>query len=362
MKLLYVTSIVQPSILANRKQIIETAKALHSLLGDNIKLGIHSTDKQLPLPYVLFGGSHRSVILGLRYALHIRKNAFTHVYCREEKLFVMMRLYARLLQVHAKFFFEAHTVDGEFFFRGSVRLADGIVVITKSIKDDLVALGIAPERIIVVPDAVSPEQFFLSVPKKEARAEIGVSQDGLLIVYAGSFGYYHSWKGVDTLLEASKQGDSTWRFLLIGGRDDEVKFWRKRYSSSRIDIRNHLESDMVAKALRAADILVIPNKPGNETSERYTSPLKLFEYMASGTPIVASNLPSMQEVVSEEEAVFFEPGNSRSLVQAIQSVVNDPVSAQKRAEAAREKVQNYTWNKRAQTILGFLNTINALEA
>ena len=110
----------------------------------------------------------------------------------------------------------------------------------------------------------------------------------------------------------------------------------------------------IPQYLRAADVLVLPNKDGFAMSERHTSPLKLFEYMASGRPIVSSDLPSIREVLSEEEAVFFKPNSSESLLEALHFVLSHPEDADKKARRALEKAKRFTWSARGEQALAVM--------
>jgi glycosyltransferase involved in cell wall biosynthesis len=106
--------------------------------------------------------------------------------------------------------------------------------------------------------------------------------------------------------------------------------------------------------LKASDLLVLPNKKGDRVSERYTSPLKLFEYMASGTAIVASDLPSIREVVDEESAWFFSSNDSESLVATIRTALFEKERSFRKAERAKEVVKGYTWQRRGEMIKRFI--------
>ena len=89
-------------------------------------------------------------------------------------------------------------------------------------------------------------------------------------------------------------------------------------------------------------------------SEQHTSPLKLFEYMASSRPIVASDLLSLREVLTEKEAVFFKPNDPADLALKIKEVLANPTLAGQISQNARQKVQNYTWSNRAQHAIDFV--------
>lgn len=106
--------------------------------------------------------------------------------------------------------------------------------------------------------------------------------------------------------------------------------------------------------LKAADVLVLPNSAKEKISRFYTSPLKLFEYMASGTPIVASDLPSIREVLNEKNAVLVKPDSPEFLTAGIMKVLENPYLSDKISKQAFQDVQNYTWEKRAEKILRFI--------
>ena len=93
-----------------------------------------------------------------------------------------------------------------------------------------------------------------------------------------------------------------------------------------------------------------------EVSARFTSPLKLFTYMASGIPIVASDIPSIREVLASDECFFFVPDDAESLANTIVLALNDSTSAS-RAEAAKIKCIEYTWDSRSRKIIDSIRTI-----
>jgi glycosyltransferase involved in cell wall biosynthesis len=106
----------------------------------------------------------------------------------------------------------------------------------------------------------------------------------------------------------------------------------------------------VAAKLRDADVLVLPN-PASALSSAFTSPLKLFEYMASGRPIVASDLPSLREVLADgRNALLFEAGNPQALTAAIRRIKDDPELGARLAAQALADVHGYRWETRAETL------------
>jgi glycosyltransferase involved in cell wall biosynthesis len=98
----------------------------------------------------------------------------------------------------------------------------------------------------------------------------------------------------------------------------------------------------------------LPNSKKSEISKKYTSPMKLFEYMASGIPIVASDLPSIREILNESNSVLVDPDIPKSIINGIIEVITNKSLANKISEQSFLDVENYTWSKRAINILEFI--------
>jgi len=117
------------------------------------------------------------------------------------------------------------------------------------------------------------------------------------------------------------------------------------------------EKKIIPRYLCAADMLLLPNAPLSLESIRYTSPIKMFEYMASGVPIIASDLPSVREVLTERNAVLVDAGSASALADGIKRVVDDSVLAVRVSQEALQDAKDCTWKFRAQTIFTFFNAI-----
>lgn len=222
------------------------------------------------------------------------------------------------------------------------------IAITQGLKNDLVLSGVPANKILVAPDGVRLERFIDLPSQSEARRRLHLPEDGPIIVYAG---HLYRWKGVDILAEAAQDVDG--RIIFVGGTEGDIARLRTNYGTiPNIMIVGHRQHHEIPLWLRAADVLVLPNRSDANISERYTSPLKLFEYMAAGTPIVASSLPSIREILNEDNAVFVPPNDPRALAAGIR-VALSPTGRQ-RALRALVDVQQYDWKGRAEHILRFL--------
>lgn len=291
-----------------------------------------------------------------RAAKRAQKEKGALVYSREEALGFFCKGFA----------LELHTLPKRagFFRRLLWSQTRALFVLTSLMKDELRAQGIDEEKIFVLPDAVDAARFGIPVSKEEARRKLNLPIDKKIVLYSGSF-FLYGWKGVDSLLETAElfQGEKSSifnyplskgneiLFVFVGGSTDEIAEAKKNRTTLNALFIGRKPHTEIPYYLKAADVLVLPNKSGDEMSERHTSPLKLFEYLASSRPVVCSDLPSLREVVGEQEVFFFKPNSPQDLARAIADALGDDSLASARAESARRKASNYTWDKRAKRVL-----------
>jgi glycosyltransferase involved in cell wall biosynthesis len=120
--------------------------------------------------------------------------------------------------------------------------------------------------------------------------------------------------------------------------------------TDRIVVTGQVAPADVLPRLAAADVLVLPNT-ASAISERYTSPLKLFEYLTLGRPIVASDLPAIREVLADgRTALLVPPGDPRALAHALTRVATDDALAMRLGAAAAALASEYTWARRAERL------------
>ena len=225
--------------------------------------------------------------------------------------------------------------------------AHRLVVLTNIMKKELVAAGIPEDKILVAADGVNLEKFVIDVSQKEAREKLNLPANKKIAMYTGSF-FLHSWKGVDNILQATSKLPNH-LFVLVGGTKKEIDKLSKEVVDNVLLIKKQQHSQ-IPLYLKAADILLLPNTKEKAISEKYTSPLKLFEYMASKRSIIASNLPSIKEVLNEKNSLLVEP-TIQGLVSGINQISQNKEWADKISAQALVDVQNYSWLKRAQKII-----------
>lgn len=226
-----------------------------------------------------------------------------------------------------------------------------IIATTKIIKQEFIKNGFNERKIMVAPNGVEPEDFNLKLNKKEARKLLDLPLDKEIILYSG---HLYKQKGVYTIAAAAKLLPEKY-FVFIGGLLNDVKNLKQAAEGFKnIEIRGPKKYKEVSRYLKAADMLVIANSGKDETERNFTSPLKLFEYLAAGKVIIASRVPAIEEFLNENTAVFFEPDNPQSLVKTIQKISDDREKQEKLASSALELAKNYTWQSRIEKIVNFV--------
>jgi glycosyltransferase involved in cell wall biosynthesis len=233
------------------------------------------------------------------------------------------------------------------------RLADGYVTITGALALELGARFGPRGPLMKIADGVrlEPHRRFAS------RAP---SADPI-VMYAG---HLYPWKGVDILLRALALLPDV-RGLVVGGHPAEGDLARLKALAlelqigGRVSFTGYVDRREVASLLDRADVLVMPHG-ATLVSERYASPLKLFEYMASGRPIVASDLPAVREVVQHDVSAWLvEPNDPAALATGIRRVLDDAALGERIGRTAFDEVKAYSWDRRAEHLETLLADVAA---
>jgi glycosyltransferase involved in cell wall biosynthesis len=248
--------------------------------------------------------------------------------------------------------FEAHAFPKNYFlYSPFLKRLNRVVVITQKLKSLFVAQGISADKILVAPDGVDIKKFNIQYSMFEARKKLNLPQDKKIALYTG---HLYKWKGVDVLLETAKQIQSI-LFVFVGGTKRDIEsFKQKAKRLNNVLIAGHKPHPEIPYWLKAADVLILPNSGKENISKYWTSPIKMFEYMASQRPIIASDLPSIREVLNEKNAILVEPDNPKALGRGIKEILCSPKLSDKVSKQALQDVGEYAWEKRAKNILRFI--------
>jgi glycosyltransferase involved in cell wall biosynthesis len=221
------------------------------------------------------------------------------------------------------------------------------VAITRALAAELESRYGPRRHVFVVPDGARPPDS----SRRPGGLPPAAPVDQMPVAaYAGHL--YH-WKGADVFVRALALAPHV-RGLIVGGHPAEPD--RARIDTlvadlrlaDRVTVTGLVAPGQVRRRLEDASILVLPNT-ATATSERYSSPLKLFEYLTLGRPIVASDLPAIREVLTHERtALLVPPDDPAALAAALTRLAADPALGAALGAAARDLASGYTWDERAR--------------
>lgn len=375
MKIDYITNLRIPSTKANSIQVMQNCEAFKNA----------SEDITLTIPFRF--GTKKESIIGNAWDYYCITNRFKiHHLCSIDlfplgacSFFFYLQSFTFYLSVFFSFLFkktqiiytrdpwiglflfykknktiELHNFPirnlGKKIYRFLLKRFDKIIVISKGLEHDVKSL-LPNANILVAPDGVKVELFDLDMTKEVARKKLGIPVEDKIVLYSGSL---QKWKGVSVLIDAFEKTDNT-KLYIIGSSLDvcDLKIITDRENTV---FKGHVFYPEIPLYLKAADVLVIPNTGENLISAKYTSPLKAFEYMASGRPIVVSNLPSLMEIFNDKNSYIFEAGNSDDLAIKIKEAFDDPT----RVKYSDSDCKKYGWDIRISKILNFISYENKL--
>jgi len=202
----------------------------------------------------------------------------------------------------------------------------------------------------VLPDGVDIGQM-------DAVREAAETTSEGTVLYLGSL---HPWKGVEVLVRAISEVP-TGRIQIVGGVRERISSLRALADTlgvaERVDFVGPVPPNRRFDYIKTATVCVLPLTTASIAS-RYTSPLKLFEYMAAGKAIVASDLPSMREVIKHGvQALLVPPEDPHALAVAIGRLLGDGPLRDRLGGAARQLAEDYDWQRRATRIIDFVSAV-----
>jgi glycosyltransferase involved in cell wall biosynthesis len=388
MKIIYPANTTFPSARANTIQILHTVREL-AANGNEVHLvarqGLSSLEEiyfyygiepesnltihLVPAPRILpISKLHESLILKKSVQLLRKFRGDSQIVFTRDPLFASLLLKMRKL-LDFRLVYEAHTL---FFItaketympiawneRKAVRIrkredfvfrySDGIVFISSSLRNFAAEYFPIPKYAAVIHDGAT-------VPAVKPSKK----QDHLLC-YSGQF---YGWKGVSTLLRAMKWVDGGILRIYGGGystvKDDLLQMQsiiEELELSKKVELCGFLPPSKIAEAISQCSVGVLP-LPDNIIANRCNSPLKLFDYLANGLAVVASDLQTIREIIRDRKNGHLVPaGNPEELAEGINKLLQDKPYRDSISSAGFETVQNYSWQKRGAHLSQFLNLV-----
>ena len=223
-------------------------------------------------------------------------------------------------------------------------LSDAVICPSNVTRDYIVSLGLDRKTISVIPNGVSPSDFSPSpLPRREGRTPV--------LLYIGTLA---DWQGLEVVIEALPKilEQQPVRLHIVGrGRSRQRKSLAKQIRKSGLEehvlIQPAVPHHEIPALIAEADICLAPLGLNDRNVTQGACPIKVLEYMASGRPLIASNMPIVRELVREDvDALLFSPNDPDDLARQVLALLNDAELSKRLAESASERVlTKFTWHE-----------------
>lgn len=294
--------------------------------------------------------AHAPDILYERYNLFFSAGAWLH---RRSGLPMILEVNAPLAEERARH--DGLALEG--FARRSEaaiwRAADAVLPVTNVLADRLRAVGVEEERIHVIQNGVDPD-FMMARDARSLRERHGLS-DKLVL---GFTGFVRDWHGVDRVVRfIAQSGRDDLHLLLVGdgpARPDLEALAASLGVAGQMTVTGVIQREAMADHVAVIDIALQP------AVTDYASPLKLFEYMALGRPIIAPDSANIREVLTaDREALLFDADSDQAFSQGLAALVSDADLRARLGAAAKARLlrEDFTWAGNARRVEKIAETL-----
>ena len=239
---------------------------------------------------------------------------------------------------------------GEAVERFTWCLADAIIVVSGELGRMLVQAGAPADRIVIIPNGVDVGRFSPSGDGTTVRDRYGL-RDRTVIGFSGILAPWHGIAHLQRIIRELLPRYPQTALLVVGegaGTATLVDDAASAKVADRVVVTGRVPHDQMPGHLAAMDIAVAPY--GAEVPF-YHSPLKLFEYMASGCAIVASRIGQIATIVEDgKSALLYDPMDGRQFTQRLAALIEQPQRRRTLGAAARERVQRFSWAQTAKSV------------
>lgn len=368
MDIVYIAQSAIPSRTANSIHVIEMCNAF-AKIGHNISLYVppSENDDNVQRSYMI---SSMLKIVFSKNKYYFKKELFfafdtvrnvarkknSIIYTRDINTVMWSMIYKSpfIYELHQTL----HSLATKHIFRQALKSPDclGVVFISEALKMLCCENGFREKKMLVLHDGV--RQSWIEYFEKLNN---GKKNDKPLVGY---FGHLYDGRGIGLILEIALRLKDM-EFIIVGGTDSDIARWKQEAEDKKctnIIFYGFVAHNKVPELMGTCDVLLMPyeNKvtvSGNKgNTVEYMSPMKMFEYMSSGKPIIASDLRVLREVLKHEENAYLVAPNDTSLwVKAIEHVISNQVLSRSLGKKAQMDVkEKYTWEVRAKRITEYI--------
>lgn len=231
-----------------------------------------------------------------------------------------------------------------------------IITITKALADHIQQYIPSKVKVIVQPDGVSESSLISLGDKEELRLALGIdSGNKKVAVYTG---HLYRGRGIELIIQLAERLSNQYYFIIAGGREEDILFYKTMSAHlTNLDFVGHRSQLEVIKYQQAADVLLMPydykvSASGGGNTAAFASPMKMFEYMATGRPMISSTLPILYEIISNNiHAIMVPYEDIDGWEKSLNYLDTHPLEGEIIGANAKKEVEKYTWRSRVNNIL-----------
>jgi glycosyltransferase involved in cell wall biosynthesis len=367
MKLVAITGSTIPSDTANSLQVMKACQALVQI-GHDVTLVVPGTKSvavdlkkhyglQVDFPIEWLSSASRRMFTwySVRRARALKADLI-YSWLPQSAVFGLLRGLPVVFEIHLP----PTGTFGPIWHRAfaAVRERKRLVSITRALVDILERdfhMRFPAEQVVIAPNGVDLERFVSLPDPVTARRQLALREAPTVMCT----GHLYAGRGAELFIALARTIPSA-HFVWVGGRPQDIDFWRGRVETNKIynvTFVGFIPNGSLPIYQAAADILLMPysqsimGSSGTADSAGVASPMKMFEYMATGRAIASAYLPVIHEVLNETNAVFCKPDDINSWKSALERLLGDEKLRDQLGRQARHDAQGYTWVSRAQRIM-----------
>lgn len=358
MKLYYITRVQIPSGAAQSVQISSMCEAFNK---ENISFKLISTlneknlkeKKSFSWEKIKLNTKFRYLEFVLKSLKYVYKGKPTHIYTRDIVVAYIFSFF------NIKIVYEAHkeprTKTANIIIK-RLRKKDNFLLITisKALKNFyLKDYNYSNEKVFDYHDAVFIDKYdeIRKIQKSEIRKELSLPINKTIVMHTGSL---YPGRGAEHFETIIKKFPNI-LFVQVGGTKEDIEKYKSQYKIySNIIFIEHQNNEILIKYQISSDLLFYPMTK-NTATYWCCSPMKIFEYMATGVPILSSNVGSVSEVLNNKNSIPFNPDIEETIIDGINDFLkNNNELKEKTTTALNDVREKYTWEKRVKEIIKFL--------
>jgi glycosyltransferase involved in cell wall biosynthesis len=232
----------------------------------------------------------------------------------------------------------------------------GIVTISDVLRSMYTRIGVPNSKIMVFDDGVNLNEYD-SLERDELRRKLNLPLNRYVALYSGNL---YEGRGIEYIIEACKLNKEV-LFVFIGGFEKDINKWKQKVVEAgiaNVEFLGFVPHKFVPHYLVAADLLLMPYTRDTSTYQ-WMSPLKLFEYLAAGKPIIASKLEAIERILTNDKnAILVPEKNGEAIANAVEAIKNNPSKADWLSKNAKQSAEKYSWKARAKRVIEYYENAN----